>query len=52
MDSILVDEKPLSLLKMSKVEDAPDLVISFDVIRNSKEGTTSEGYTLSSAFCF
>jgi hypothetical protein len=31
------------LLKISKVEDAPDLVISFDVIRNSKEGTTWEG---------
>jgi hypothetical protein len=40
MDSILVEEKPFSLLKISKVEDAPDLVISFDVIRNSKEGTT------------
>jgi hypothetical protein len=40
MDSILVDEKPLSLLKISKVEDTPDLVISFDVIKNSKDGTT------------
>lgn len=37
---------------MSKVADAPDPVISFDVIRNSKEGSTSEGYSLSSAFYF
>jgi hypothetical protein len=49
---MLVDENPLSLLKMSKVEDAPDPVISFDVIRNSKEGATPEGYSLSSAFYF
>jgi len=50
MESILVDENPLSLLKISKVEDAPDPVISFDVIRNSKEGATPDGYSLSSAF--
>jgi len=37
---------------MSKVEDAPHPVISFDVMRNSKEGATSEGYSLSSAFYF
>ena len=30
MESILVAENPLSLLKMSKVEHAPDLVMSFD----------------------
>jgi hypothetical protein len=52
MESTLVDENPLSLFKMSKVEDAPDPVISFDVIRNSKEGATPEGYLLSSAFYF
>jgi hypothetical protein len=48
----LVEEKPLSLLKTSKVEDAPHPVISFDVMRNSNEGATSEGYSLSSAFYF
>jgi len=48
----LVEENPLSLLKMSKVEDAPHPVISFDVIRNSNEGATSEGYSLSSLFYF
>jgi len=47
---MLAEEKPLSLLKISKVEDAPDPVISFDVIRNSSDGATSEGYSLSSAF--
>jgi len=52
MESILVDENPLSLLKMSKVEHAPDPVMSFDVVRNSNEGATPEGYSLSSAFYF
>ena len=49
MESILVDENPLSLLKISKVKDAPDPVISFDVIRNSKEGATPDGYSFSLA---
>ena len=52
MESILVAENTLSLLKMSKVEHAPDPVMSFDVIRNSNEGATPEGYSLSSAFYF
>lgn len=50
MDSIFAGEKPFSLLKMSKVADAPDPVISFDVTRKSNEGATPEGYSLSSAF--
>jgi len=50
MESILVAENPLSLLKMSKVAHAPDPVMSLEVIRNSKEGATPEGYSLSSAF--
>ena len=50
MDSIFDFEKPISLLKMSKVDDAPDPVMSFDVTRNSKDGATSSGYSLSSAF--
>ena len=50
MDSIFDFEKPLSLLKMSKVDDAPDPVMSFDVTRNSKDGATPPGYSLSSAF--
>ena len=52
MESIVVYENPLSLLKTSKVEHAPDPVMSFDVIRNSYEGATPEGYSLSSAFYF
>jgi len=52
MGTILVYENPLSLLKTSKVEHAPDPVMSFDVIKNSNEGATPEGYSLSSAFYF
>ena len=52
MESIVVYENPLSLLKMSKVEHAPDPVMSFDVIKNSNEGATPEGYSLSSALYF
>jgi hypothetical protein len=43
MDSTFDGENPFSLLKMSKVDGAPKPVISFDVIRNSKEGATPEG---------
>jgi hypothetical protein len=50
MDSIFDLENPLSLLKMNKVDDAPDPVMSLDVTRNSKDGATPSGYSLSSAF--
>jgi hypothetical protein len=50
IDSIFDLEKPLSLLKMSKVDETPDPVTSFDVTRNSNDGATPSGYSLSSAF--
>jgi hypothetical protein len=50
IDSIFDLEKPLSLLKMSKVDETPHPVMSFDVTRKSNDGATPSGYSLSSAF--